>query len=357
MAQRKQLTWTELRVGLFVLAGLFILAVAIFYITGAGILGPKYRLYTYLPEVEGVSSGAPVRLDGVAIGNVEQIGLNPHPSDRTQSIQLILRIDRKYMTDVRTDSTASLVTEGLLGDRYVTIKRGLSGTPLPPNSTVPGAPAVAMTEMVERGTDLIDTLNNVSGDLKGIVDQIQAGQGTVGKLIKDPALYNNLNSTVSRLNEVASNIQQGKGTAGKFISSDELYNKVNTTVDNVNDVLGAVKDQQGTAGKLIYDPAVYNSAKSFLDNGNGVLSDVRAGKGSLGKLATDDALYNNLRDASAQVKEATAKLNSNQGTAGKFFSDPALYDNLTGMSGDLRLLIADFRKDPRKFLHVKLAVF
>ena len=72
MAQRKQLTWTELRVGLFVLVGLFILAVAIFYITGAGMLGPKYRLYTYLPEVEGVAAGAPVRLDGVAIGNVEK---------------------------------------------------------------------------------------------------------------------------------------------------------------------------------------------------------------------------------------------------------------------------------------------
>jgi len=114
MAQRKQLTWTELRVGLFVLVGLFILAVAIFYITGAGILGPKYRLYTYLPEVEGVATGAPVRLDGVAIGNVEKLVLNPHPTDRSQSIQLILRIDKKFMADVRTDSTASLVTEGLL---------------------------------------------------------------------------------------------------------------------------------------------------------------------------------------------------------------------------------------------------
>jgi len=49
MAQRKQLTWTELRVGLFVLVGLFILMVAIFYVTGAGFLGPKYRLVTYLP--------------------------------------------------------------------------------------------------------------------------------------------------------------------------------------------------------------------------------------------------------------------------------------------------------------------
>ena len=47
MVQRKQLSWTELRVGLFVLAGLFILAIAIFYVTGAGILGPKYRVITY----------------------------------------------------------------------------------------------------------------------------------------------------------------------------------------------------------------------------------------------------------------------------------------------------------------------
>lgn len=357
MAQRKQLTWTELRVGLFVLVGLFILAVAIFYITGAGILGPKYRLYTYLPEVEGVTEGAPVRLDGVAIGNVEHIKLNPQPKDRTQSIQLVLRIDKKFMSEVRTDSTASLVTEGLLGDRYVTIKRGLGGEELKPNSTIPGAPAVAMTEMVERGTDLLDTLNSVSGDLRGIINEVQQGKGTVGKLIKDPALYDNVNSTVARLNAMAGSIQAGNGTAGKFLTSDELYTKVNTTVDNVNDVLGAVKEQKGTAGKLIYDPAVYNSAKGFLDNGNAVLSDVRAGKGSLGKFATDDALYNNLRDASAQVRDASAKLNENQGTAGKLFTDPNLYDNLTGMTGDLRLLIGDFRKDPKKFLHVKLAVF
>src|ERR1700683_2053019 len=357
MAQRKQLTWTELGVGLFVLVGLFILAVAIFYITGAGILGPKYRLYTYLPEVEGVTDGAAVRLDGVAISTVKKIPLNPHPTDRTQSIQLILRIDKKFSPDVRTDSTASLVTEGLLGDRYVTIKRGLSGSPFETGRPIPGAPAVAMTEMVERGTDLLDTLNSVSGELRGIIDQVQQGKGTVGKLIKDPALYDNVNATVARLNSMVGSIQEGKGTAGKFLTSDELYTKVNATVDNVNDVIGAVKEQKGTAGKLIYDPAVYNSARGFLDNGNAVLSDVRAGKGSLAKFATDEALYNNLRDASGQQRDGSAKLNSKQGTAGKLFTDPNLYDNLTAMSGDLRLLIGDFRKDPKKFLHVKLAVF
>ena len=73
MAQRKQITWADLRVGVFVFAGLVTLAVGIFWVTGAGSLGPKYRLFTYLPEVEGLAAGAPVRLDGVDVGTVEQV--------------------------------------------------------------------------------------------------------------------------------------------------------------------------------------------------------------------------------------------------------------------------------------------
>src|ERR1700731_1162989 len=122
MAQRKQITWSELRVGLFVLVGLLILAVAIFYVTGAGILGPKYRLKTYLPEVSGLAAGAPVRLDGVEIGNVETIRFAPRapgkPADKMHNIELGLRVDRKYQNDILSDSSAALVTEGLLGNRY-----------------------------------------------------------------------------------------------------------------------------------------------------------------------------------------------------------------------------------------------
>jgi phospholipid/cholesterol/gamma-HCH transport system substrate-binding protein len=84
---------------------------------------------------------------------------------------------------------------------------------------------------------------------------------------------------------------------------------------------------------------------------------VRSGKGSLGKLVTDDELYNKLRDTSANLNAATAKLNDNTTTAGKLFSDPKLYDNLTGLTGDLRLLIGDFRQNPKKFLRIKVAVF
>jgi phospholipid/cholesterol/gamma-HCH transport system substrate-binding protein len=108
---------------------------------------------------------------------------------------------------------------------------------------------------------------------------------------------------------------------------------------------------------LLYDPTLYDEAKKALQNGNAVLGDVRAGKGSLGKLATDDELYNQLKETSSNLASATAKLNDNTTTAGKLFSDPKLYDNLTGLTGDLRLLIGDFRQNPKKFLKIKVSVF
>jgi phospholipid/cholesterol/gamma-HCH transport system substrate-binding protein len=357
MAQRKQLTWTELRVGVFVLAGLFLLMVAIFYVTGAGFLGPRYRLITYLPEVEGMKSGAPVDVDGVEVGNVQSIALTPHPVDRNHNITLVLRVQSKYQGEIRTDSTASLVTQGLLGDRYVTISRGINGSVLPTNGVIPASESADIKQVVERGADVAQNLSVLSDQLNEIVGKVRRGEGTIGKVLNDPSLYDHLDSIAARADAMTASIQHGQGSVGKLIASDELYNKADSAVSKVDDALSAIHDQKGTVGKLIYDPAAYNNINGVAEKGNALLGDIREGKGTLGKLATDDTLYANLRDASANVREATGKLNSNQGSIGKFFNDPAFYDNMTGLSGDLRLMIADFRRDPKKFLHIKLGIF
>lgn len=357
MAQRKQLSWTELKVGVFVLVALFILAVAVFYVTGAGILGPKYRVTTYLPDVNELAGGAPVRLDGVQVGNVEGIRLTPTPQDRAHNITLTLRIDKKFQNDIRSDSAASLSTQGLLGDAYVSITRGLTGEVVKPNGVIPASQAADMKQVVQRGSDLVESLSVVSDQVKEIIGRINDGRGSVGKVINDPSLYNHLNETAAKFENIAASIQQGRGTVGKLVSSDEMYAKADSAIGKVDDVLSAVHDQKGTVGKLIYDPGISDSLKGLADKGNTLLDDIHDGKGTLGKLATDDTAYNNLRDASANVRDATAKLNSNQGTAGKFFSDPALYDNMTGLTGDMRLMINDFRQNPKKFLHIKLGIF
>ena len=361
MARGKQLTWSELRVGLFVLVGLLILAVAIFYVTGPGMFGPKYRLRTYLPEVSGLSTGAPVRLDGVEIGNVEKITLVPRERgkapDHMHNIEIDMRLDRQYQENILTDSVATLVTEGLLGNRYVNIQRGYTGTPLEDGRVVPGGEEKAIKEVVERSADVLANLNALSQSAQDLIGGVQEGKGTLGKLLTDDQAYNHLNSILAKGDEIAGNIQAGRGTLGELLNNDAMAHKVETTIDQLNTILADLREQKGTLGKLLYDPALYDQAKQAIENGNAVIGDVRAGKGTFGKLATDDTLYNKLRDTSSNLADATAKLNRNDNTAGRLFADPKLYDNLSGLTADMRTLIGDFRKNPKKFLTIKLTFF
>jgi len=361
MAQRRQLSWTELRVGVFVVVGLFILAVGIFYVTGPAILGPKYILRTYLPEVSGLAVGAPVRLDGVDLGNVEKIRMAPRPKsgafDPSRNIEVVMRVDRRYQSDILTDSVASLVTEGLLGNRYVNISRGYTGVPLVNGQEVKGTEEKAMKEVVERSADLLGNLQALSEDVRDLIAGVQRGRGSLGKFLTDEQAYNHLNGLLGKADQLLASIQAGQGTLGKVVASDEMYQKAYDAVSRADSIIAGVQDQKGTVGKLIYDPSVYQNLKQSLEKSNALLTDVRAGKGTLGKLATDESLYTHVRDTSANLATATAKLNENTTTAGKVFSDPQMYDNLTGLAGDMRLLIGDFRQNPKKFLHIKLSIF
>jgi phospholipid/cholesterol/gamma-HCH transport system substrate-binding protein len=361
MPHRKQLTWAELRVGLFVLVGLTVLAAGIFYVTGAGILGPKYRIKTFLPEVSGLANGASVKLDGVEIGNVESVKLVPRvggkPVDMNRNVEVDMRIDKRFQNEILTDSVASLVTEGLLGNRYVEIRRGLTGTPLKENQEITGAEEKAIKEVVERSAELLGNLTALSDDAQDLIAGVKSGRGTLGKLLTDEQAYNHLNSVLARSDQMLANIQAGQGTLGKVVASDEMYGKVDKALDNVTAIITDLRAGKGTLGKLLTDPTLYDQAKEAIANTNSLVGDVRAGKGTIGKLATDDTLYNKLRDTSSNLAQATAKLNDNTTTAGKLFSDPQLYDNLTGLTGDLRLLIGDFRQNPKKFLHIKVGLF
>lgn len=357
MAQQKQLSWTDLRVGIFVLGGLVLAAVTIFYVTGVRFWGAKYRLVTYMPEVNQLATGAPVDLDGILVGNVQSFSFTPHPEDEDHAVTIVMEIDQRFQSQIRTDSAASLATQGLLGDRYVSLTRGLAGAVIPNNGVVQTQGSVGTQEVIERSADLMKSARVLVDNLNTTINGINRGQGSLGKFMKDPSFYDHLEDTMEKVDTMATSIQQGKGSLGKFYASDDIYNKTDSVIGKADDVMTAVHDQKGTLGKIIYDPSFYDHFNRIGTTADAMLSDARAGKGTVGKFLTDDSAYNNLRDAAANIRDVTGKLNSNQGTAGKFFTDPALYDNLTGATGDLQLMINDFRKNPKKFLHIKLGVF
>jgi len=361
MARGKQLTWSELRVGLFVLVALLILAVAIFYVTGGPVFGAKYRIKTYLPEVSGLVTGAAVRLDGVEIGNVERISIVPRehgkPPDKMHNIEVGMRLDRRFQNDILTDSVAMLVTEGLLGNRYVNIQRGYTGVPLKDGQIVPGAEEKAIKEVVERSADVMTNLTALSQDVQDLINGVRQGRGTLGKLLTDEQAYKHLSSILAKGDEIATTVQSGQGTVGKLVMTDEMGSKMDKSLDQFNTILADLRAQKGTLGKLLYDPTLYDQAKEAISNSNVIIGDARAGKGTLGKLITDETLYDKLRDSSSNISEVTAKLNRSDNTAGKLFNDPQLYNNLSAMSADLRTFITEFRKNPKKYLTVKLSLF
>src|SRR5438874_6226681 len=272
MPQRRQLTWTELRVGLFVLVGLSVLAAGIFYVTGAGPLSPKYRIKTYLPDASQLARGAPVRLDGVEVGNVESISLVPRtpgkPMDRKKNIEIVMRINRNYQHDILTDSVASPRTEGLLGNRYVTITRGFTGAPIPDNGVIPGSEEKAMAEVVERSAEVLGNLSALSTDVRDLIAGVQEGRGSLGKMLNDDQAYNHMRDMLAKGDAMMTSIRDGQGTLGRLVASDELYSKIDKGADNMNVMLADVRAGKGTLGKLIYDPTLYDQAKEAMTNGN-----------------------------------------------------------------------------------------
>ena len=361
MPHRNQLTWGELRVGIFVLAGLTLLIVAIFYVTGFGVLTAKYRLVTYLPEVKGLTTGAPVRVDGIDVGNVEKLSINTpkdqQPVSLERNIQMIVRIDSKYRDDIRTDSKVNLETEGLLGNRFVNISRGFKGDALQDNQEIAGHGENGINQLLAQGADLAQHLNGLSDQIEGLITDVRAGKGSLGKFVTNDDAYNKIVNVGDRMDAIMANIQAGQGFFGKLYTSNELYAKSMSSVTRFDNILGAVEQQKGTAGKLIYSSDLHNQFSQFIGKGNTMFDNIQAGKGTFGKLYTDDSLFSTYKQAGANFSAATSKFNDNNSSVGKMFNDPALYDNLTGATADLRLLLNDFRQNPKKFLRVKFSIF
>ncbi len=122
MPSQKQLKWSQLKVGITVLAASITLAILILLMSGTGgIFTHKITLISYFDNAGGLREGAPVRLQGVDVGNVTKIMVVPDPSRQLAPVRVVMKIITKYHQSVRTDSVTTLSTAGVLGETYIDI--------------------------------------------------------------------------------------------------------------------------------------------------------------------------------------------------------------------------------------------
>lgn len=144
---------------LHVVAGVVLFLV--FVLGSRDVLPPKYQVKMFVPEVQGIGVDAPVRLDGIEVGRVSKIELAKNFADSERRIELSLRIEKRYEDMIRADSTAALVTDGLLGSRYVNIQPGFSGLPINSRQEIRAVPAkeLQITDLGNAINKLADCLN------------------------------------------------------------------------------------------------------------------------------------------------------------------------------------------------------
>jgi phospholipid/cholesterol/gamma-HCH transport system substrate-binding protein len=357
MATQKKVQWAQLRAGIVATVAMIIAAVLIFLLTGqSNIFEGEFHLRTYMEDSAGMTDNAPVRLNGILAGHIGTIRLSGS-RDPKRTVEIDMVIEEKYLDQIPDDSRASIDAANLLGDKYINISKGSHPKHVEPGGEIASLATQDVPEIIAQSSSLLAQFQTIIGRVDGLLAIVENGQGNIGKLIKDEALYDRLNATAGEVQQLVRDVKNSNGTISHLLYDDTLYNDIRKPIQRIDDMLAQVQQSKGTAGKLIYDPQLYDEARAGLGEAKRMLDNLNAGKGSAGKLLTDDEVYRQLNLISQKVNTALDKVNSGQGTIGQLMVNPQLYDSLTGTARELNGLLKDVHGNPRKFLSIKLAFF
>jgi phospholipid/cholesterol/gamma-HCH transport system substrate-binding protein len=334
MVGQRTFGWPRIRVAVLVVVGALLLAYGVYRVGKIfDVFASRYTLVTMVSSVIGLREGAPVTVAGQRVGQVKTIAFIPVERKRGDN-NLVLELDiaEEVMNQIRRDSRAFLRAQGLLGDKYIDISAGTTGSAvLAEGDTITAEPTMDIEAFMARGGAVLDSASRMVADLRQISSSLVRGEGTLGQLLTNDVLYARLVGATTQL----------QGTL------DQL--------DNPN----------GTFGRLLRDPTAYNRLVSAVSRVDSIGQGIMRGQGSLGRLIATDDLYRSLFGTVAKADTAVAglagtinRMTTGGGTLQKLTTDPKLYDEFLKAVVDLQTLIADLRANPKKYVpNVQVKVF
>ena len=358
MPSRKEIQWSQLRVGALVLAAMAVLVGLILLMSGqsGGLFERKLVLRSYFENAAGLKDGAPVTLEGVTIGNVIHVRVvadrNPTP------VEVSMRVGHEFVPNLHVDSTATISQAGVLGDSYVDLSSAHASGPPPANNAelkAGGAPSIQ--DVVRNSNESLIETNKLLHKVEITIDAVNSRRGTAGELINNPDLYHKISRIADDLETISSAVADGKGSLGKLVNDDTLYNRANAAIDRLNKITIALDEGKGSAGKFIKDDALYNNLNAAAANANQMVAEINAGHGALGMLAKDPAFAAKLDDTVTRLDGFLKGLDEGKGTLGQLAQNRALYDHTDQMVGQAEQLVKSIREDPKKYLVIRMKVF
>jgi len=295
----------EQRIGAFFAVGIILLFIAIELTLGLGLLRRRYPLYATFRDVQGLDSGADVRLAGIKAGRVDGMQIEQG------HVRVTLLINGGLV--VKKDSLARLDFRALSGERFVALTLGTpTAKPAEPGDTLEGETPASFSDVVDQLSgvaqnvnelvtslnansqrlltnlaDLIEQnrsqLDQITENVASITGKLDRGTGTLGLLLNDSSLYDrasaalvDVRQAVQDIGQVTHGLSEGRGTLGKLIREDGgLYEQVRETVDHLNEsarnaeeITASLRDGQGTIGKALTDDTLYSTGVDALRSMN-----------------------------------------------------------------------------------------
>lgn len=229
----------EIKVGIFVSLGLGLVMLGIILVGGGTSVFERKTVYhTKFSQIEGLIEGATVKIAGVKVGQVTEINFL---KDSNQ-VDVEFAVARRYQSAIRTDSTVSVQTQGMLGDRYIIVHAGNPESPL----IRPGGEI--KSEAPKELKDYLTDADEVIDKLKGSLQNLEAVLGSFRHENRAENFFKNLSSFSARANDSTKTL--------------------NESMNHLNSVMSKIDRGDGTIGALVNDPALYDDIRALLGGAN-----------------------------------------------------------------------------------------
>src|ERR1700682_282001 len=207
MPRTRSLAWSELKVGVLTIIAIVIAAATVILLTGGrGFPWQRYSLKVRFAGVPGLKPGSPVRLAGVEVGSVSSVELSGEQGD------VVLKVNQIRRDLITSASVARLGSVSMLGEAAVDITPSITGTPIPEWGYVrTGRVSPQLGEIADQAGQGIE-------ELAGLIHDVRAGHGTVGKLLTDEQLYTEMHRVGTTAAALTQSIKNGRGSVGKLLN-------------------------------------------------------------------------------------------------------------------------------------------
>jgi phospholipid/cholesterol/gamma-HCH transport system substrate-binding protein len=270
------------RTGFFVVIAFGVLITLLFVIGDKQkLFSNTFKYYIKFKDVSGLKSGAQVLISGINVGSVGSVDL---PIKAGDSVLLTVNIAHDALDLLHTDSRAKLVTEGLVGNKAVSITVGGASTAkLPPESYLLGESPIELGAIMDSATAIVTTTKELMTNINTLIGNLNSGKGTLGSLLTKDELYKELTTTIHSTNTLMGSIASTAETTNGAL--DTISNQVKTTVAELNNILRKIRDGNGTLPKLLNDSSLYVTLATSMKSIESSMTGINDMVGKLSKSA------------------------------------------------------------------------